>query len=113
MLARFEADLGYVAATELHPGLRREGFTHLVHLVSADALREAAAAAARGHQHFAGKVSELEGLFGGLKADVEALFMQVGAPSCKRAACLVTGAVLHLISSLYVTYPIPPLPAGA
>ena len=79
MLARFEQDLGFLAATELHPSLRSEGSTHLVHLVPAGALREAAAACMRGHQHFAGKVAELEGLFGGLKADVEALFMQVWA----------------------------------
>ena len=78
VLARFEADLGYLAATELHPALRSEGSTHLVHLVPAAALREAAAACGRGHQHFSGKVAELDGRVGGLKADVEALFMQVG-----------------------------------
>lgn len=50
----------------------------LLGLVHAPTLREAAAAATRGHQHFAGKVAELEALFGMLKADVEALFMQVG-----------------------------------
>ena len=77
VLARFEQDMAYLAATELHPSLRGEGSTHLVHLVPAGALREAAAACMRGHQHFAGKVAELEGLFGGLRADVEALFMQV------------------------------------
>lgn len=77
MLSRFDADLAYLAATELHPALRREGCATLAHLVVAPALREAAAAAARGHHHFAAKVSELEALFGALKADVEALFMQV------------------------------------
>jgi hypothetical protein len=77
VLARFEQDMAYLAATELHHSLRSEGSTHLVHLVPAGALRDAAAACARGHQHFAGKVAELEGLFGGLRADVEALFMQV------------------------------------
>ena len=84
VLARFEQDMAYLAATELHPSLRGEGSTHLVHLVPAGALREAAAACMRGHQHFAGKVAELEGLFGGLKADVEALFMQVGGWVDKR-----------------------------
>ncbi|EFN58270.1 hypothetical protein CHLNCDRAFT_57098 [Chlorella variabilis] len=81
VLSRFEPDLQHLAATELHPALRgsEEGAASLAGLVSAEALRESAAACARGHQHFGGKVAELEGLFGMLKADVEALFMQ--APS--------------------------------
>lgn len=55
------------------------GAPTLLQLVDAPALREAAAAASRGHAHFSGKVAELEGLFGALKAELEALFMQVGA----------------------------------
>lgn len=112
VLSRCEADLQYLASTELHPALRGSaslpgsaassaseagagssssaaaGATgsasgptppaSLLGLVHAPALREAAAAAARGHQHFGSKVAELEALFGMLKADVEALFMQVG-----------------------------------
>jgi hypothetical protein len=97
VLARFEADLAYLAATELHPSLRgAEGSasaaaspTSLLHLVSAQQLREAAASCARGHQHFGAKVAELEGLFGMLKADVEALFMQVG--------CVLPALVLGLV----------------
>lgn len=54
------------------------GAPTLLQLVDAPALREAAAAASRGHAHFSGKVAELEGLFGALKGELEALFMQVG-----------------------------------
>ncbi|KAL4447174.1 hypothetical protein ABPG77_007207 [Micractinium sp. CCAP 211/92] len=113
VLSRFEADLQYLASTELHPALRGSAslpgsaassaseagagssssaaagaagsasgptpHASLLGLVHAPAVREAAAAAARGHQHFGSKVAELEALFGMLKADVEALFMQ--APS--------------------------------
>ncbi|PSC71466.1 Autophagy-related 11 [Micractinium conductrix] len=112
VLSRFESDLAYLAATDLHPALRisasavsgstagagsaassaasgssgaasqqamQPAMASLLHLLNAGALRESAAGAARGHTHFGSKVSELEGLFGALKADVEALFMQ--APS--------------------------------
>lgn len=130
VLSRFEADLQYLASTELHPALRGSAslpgsaasstseagagssssaavtggsasgphpHASLLGLVHAPALREAAAAAARGHQHFGGKVAELEALFGMLKADVEALFMQAGgacgglhgsAPQLRRGSCI-------------------------
>ena len=61
------------------------GAPTLLQLVEAPALREAAAAASRGHAHFSGKVGELEGLFAALKAELEALFMQVG--SQRRMGC--------------------------
>lgn len=95
MLSRFEPDLQHLAATELHPALRgsEEGAASLAGLVSAEALRESAAACARGHQHFGGKVAELEGLFGMLKADVEALFMQVGAGGACVGGCCCWGCM--------------------
>lgn len=78
VLSRFEGDLQQLAATELHPALREQGGpASLADLVDAERLREASAACVRGHHHFGGKVAELEGLFAMLKADVEALFMQV------------------------------------
>lgn len=117
VLSRFEADLAYLAATELHPALRGSteaiaaaafgsasssagaaqatqgpAAASLLHLVNAPALREAAAAAARGHQHFAGKVAELEALFYMLKADVEALLMQAGGDG----SCVVVAVVCVL-----------------
>jgi hypothetical protein len=84
VLSRFEGDLQHLAATELHPALRGEGSPAcLADLVDGERLREAAAGCLRGHQHFGTKVAELEGLFAMLKADVEALFMQVrGGASC-------------------------------
>ena len=127
VLSRFESDLAYLAATDLHPALRisasavsgstagagsaassaasgssgaasqqamQPAMASLLHLLNAGALRESAAGAARGHTHFGSKVSELEGLFGALKADVEALFMQVSlhGPHAVVGTCAVLGA---------------------
>jgi hypothetical protein len=80
VLSRFESDLAFLAATELHPSLRPAlgGSATLLSLLDAPTLREAAAACQRAHQHFGGKVAELDGLFQLLQADIEALFMQVG-----------------------------------
>ncbi|KAK9820447.1 hypothetical protein WJX72_010464 [[Myrmecia] bisecta] len=78
-LVRFEQDMAQLAATELQPAARTRELTRLVHLVPEQRLRDWAANCGRSHKHFADKVSELEGLFGGLKSDVESLFMT--APS--------------------------------
>lgn len=66
-------------ATHLHPDLQRDGRVKLMDLVPEEKLRKWAESCRKAHTHFSEKVANLEGLFGSLKRDVEALFMQ--APS--------------------------------
>eukprot|EP00891_Asterochloris_glomerata_P000620 jgi/Astpho2/620/fgenesh1_pg.00013_%23_39_t len=79
LLQRFAQDMELLASITLHEGAGTDRIKRLIDMVPEQRLREWAENCRRSHEQFTDKVQELEQLFVGLKADVEALFMQ--APS--------------------------------
>ncbi|KAK9861430.1 hypothetical protein WJX84_007392 [Apatococcus fuscideae] len=75
ILARFEADLQEISAMELHPAARTDVLKHMSDLVPVDKLRDWVEHCQKGHDTFVEKVSELEGIFNMLDADVNGLLM--------------------------------------
>lgn len=77
ILQGFERDMEQLASLQLHAGARTERHSRLIHLIPEQKMRDWAARCKHDHDHFAKKVGELKGTFGGLKLDVEAMFMQM------------------------------------
>ncbi|KAA6421485.1 MAG: hypothetical protein FRX49_08429 [Trebouxia sp. A1-2] len=77
ILQGFERDMEQLASLQLHAGARTERHSRLIHLIPEQKMRDWAARCKHDHDHFAKKVGELKATFGGLKLDVEAMFMQM------------------------------------
>lgn len=77
ILQGFERDMEQLAFLQLHAGARTERHSRLIHLIPEQKMRDWAARCKHDHDHFAKKVGELKATFGGLKLDVEAMFMQM------------------------------------
>jgi hypothetical protein len=82
LLAQFDELAAALATIPLPPQLAGATWRVLGDVAPQARLGAWRDACARGHEAFAGKVLELEGLFQLLRGEVEALFLQVGG--CRR-----------------------------